>query len=134
MRFRGALQLKGIVIKLRRLINPLFDRPTYASYHQLLRQSSSTKRLRSGTYDQIPKGYLALYVGREPHRFVVPIRYLSHRIFKALLEKSATEFEFRYSNGIKIACEVKTFRQLLWLVENEDPSAQTMDIAELLHS
>ncbi|KAJ7556937.1 hypothetical protein O6H91_05G105000 [Diphasiastrum complanatum] len=125
-----------MMIKVRRLINPLLDKPTHANYHQLLRPTSlrsSKKCLLSGTYD-IPKGYLALYVGRERHRFVVPIQYLSHRIFKALLEKSATEFEFRYSNGIKIACEVKTFRQLLWLVENNDPSAQTMDIAELLEN
>ncbi|KAJ7556942.1 hypothetical protein O6H91_05G105400 [Diphasiastrum complanatum] len=133
MRFRGAVQLKRFITNFRKLINPLLNKPRY---HQLLFQASLgsfTKCLCSGTYE-VRKGCLALYVGREHHRFVVPTQYLSHRIFKALLDISAKEFEFRYSNGIEIACKVETFHYLLFLIENNDPSNQTINIADLLDS
>ncbi|KAE8666310.1 Auxin-responsive protein SAUR15 [Hibiscus syriacus] len=41
-----------------------------------------------------PSGSFAIYVGEEEQRFVVPTSYLSHPLFKMLLEKSYNEYGF----------------------------------------
>ncbi|RDX78778.1 hypothetical protein CR513_40897, partial [Mucuna pruriens] len=57
----------------------------------------------------VPKGYLAVYVGPELRRFIIPTSYLSHSLFKVLLEKAAEEFGFDQSGGLTIPCEIETF-------------------------
>lgn len=70
-----------------------------------------------GPHD-VPKGYLAVYVGRELRRFIIPTSYLSHSLFKMLLEKAADEFGFDQSGGLTIPCEIETFKYLLNCMEN----------------
>ncbi|KAL7251420.1 hypothetical protein ACSBR1_013288 [Camellia fascicularis] len=41
-----------------------------------------------------PTGHFAVYVGKERRRFVVPTGFLSHPLFKMLLEKAYDEFGF----------------------------------------
>ncbi|KAH1232349.1 Indole-3-acetic acid-induced protein ARG7 [Glycine max] len=67
----------------------------------------------------VPKGYLAVYVGPELRRFIIPTSYLSHPLFKVLLEKAADEFGFDQSGGLTIPCEIETFKYLLKCMENE---------------
>ncbi|ESW10614.1 hypothetical protein PHAVU_009G224000 [Phaseolus vulgaris] len=67
----------------------------------------------------VPKGYLAVYVGPELRRFIIPTTYLSHSLFKVLLEKAADEFGFDHSGGLTIPCEIETFKYLLKCIENE---------------
>ena len=66
----------------------------------------------------VPKGYLAVYVGPELRRFIVPTSYLSHSLFKVLLEKAEEEFGFDQSGALTIPCEVETFKFLLKHMEN----------------
>lgn len=66
----------------------------------------------------VPKGYLAVYVGPELRRFIIPTSYLSHSLFKLLLEKAAEEFGFDQSGGLTIPCEIETFKYLLNCMEN----------------
>lgn len=66
----------------------------------------------------VPKGYLAVYVGPELRRFIIPTSYLSHSLFKVLLEKAADEFGFEQSGGLTIPCEIETFKFLLNCMEN----------------
>lgn len=66
----------------------------------------------------VPKGYLAVYVGPELRRFIIPTTYLSHSLFKVLLEKAAEEFGFEQSGGLTIPCEIETFKYLLNCMEN----------------
>lgn len=66
----------------------------------------------------VPKGYLAVYVGPELRRFIVPTSYLSHSLFKVLLEKAEEEFGFDQSGALTIPCEVETFKFLLKCMEN----------------
>ncbi|XP_014500834.1 uncharacterized protein LOC106761782 [Vigna radiata var. radiata] len=68
----------------------------------------------------VPKGYLAVYVGPELRRFIIPTTYLSHSLFKVLLEKAADEFGFDHSGGLTIPCETETFKYLLKCIENEN--------------
>ncbi|RDX84461.1 Indole-3-acetic acid-induced protein ARG7, partial [Mucuna pruriens] len=77
----------------------------------------------------VPKGYLAVYVGPELRRFIIPTSYLSHSLFKVLLEKAADEFGFDQSGGLTIPCEIETFKYLLKCMENE----QNEHLADTAH-
>ncbi|XP_071721410.1 auxin-induced protein 6B-like [Rutidosis leptorrhynchoides] len=63
--------------------------------------------------NDVPKGYLAVYVGPELRRFIIPTSYLSDPLFKVLLEKVEEEFGFDHSGGLTIPCEIETFKYLL---------------------
>ncbi|CAN0839539.1 Auxin-induced protein 15A [Linum grandiflorum] len=66
----------------------------------------------------VPKGYLAVYVGPELRRFIIPTSYLSHSLFKLLLEKTEEEFGFDHSGALTIPCEIETFKFLLNCMEH----------------
>ncbi|ERN05517.1 auxin-responsive protein SAUR50 [Amborella trichopoda] len=61
----------------------------------------------------VPKGYLAVYVGPELRRFVIPTDYLTQPVFKVLLEKAEEEFGFYHKGALTIPCEIETFKYLL---------------------
>lgn len=82
--------------------------------------------------DDIPQGYLAVYVGEERKRFVISTKYLNHQLFKALLKRSEEEFGFQNQGGLAIACEPVLFEHLLWLIGTNNPSANTTQLQELL--
>ncbi|KAH7852607.1 hypothetical protein Vadar_026980 [Vaccinium darrowii] len=65
----------------------------------------------------IPKGYMAVYVGPELRRFVIPTSYLSDPVFKVLLDKVEEEFGFDHSGALTIPCEIETFKYLLKVME-----------------
>ncbi|XP_026417097.1 auxin-induced protein 15A-like [Papaver somniferum] len=64
-----------------------------------------------------PTGTLALYVGEERQRFVVPTGFLSHPLFKMLLEKTQAEFGYEQRNGLVIPCRVSTFEEVVSVIE-----------------
>lgn len=64
-----------------------------------------------------PTGFLALYVGDERQRYVVPTSYLSHPLFKMLLEKAYNEFGFAQRNGLVVPCTVSTFQEVVNAIE-----------------
>lgn len=66
----------------------------------------------------IPKGFLAVYVGPEQRRFIIPTSYLSDPLFKKLLDKVEEEFGFDHSGALAIPCETETFKYLLKCMEN----------------
>ncbi|KAL2326742.1 hypothetical protein Fmac_020169 [Flemingia macrophylla] len=72
----------------------------------------------------VPKGYLAVYVGSELRRFIIPTSYLSHHLFKVLLEKAEEEFGFDHDGGLTLPCEIETFKYLLKCIENEQKEQQ----------
>lgn len=67
--------------------------------------------------DDVPAGCLAVYVGKEQRRFVIPTSYLSNSVFRALLAKSEEEFGFCCDGGLRIACAPDVFEHLLWWLE-----------------
>ncbi|KAE8658014.1 Auxin-induced protein 10A5 [Hibiscus syriacus] len=66
----------------------------------------------------VPKGYLAVYVGQELRRFIIPTSYLSHPVFTILLEKAEEEFGYDHNGGLTLPCEIETFKYLLKCIEN----------------
>ncbi|PWA39516.1 small auxin-up RNA [Artemisia annua] len=73
----------------------------------------------NGCYDAFPistpKGYFVIYVGDKQQRFVVPTTYLSHPLFKMLLEKAYDDEEQK--NRLVIPCNVVAFEKVLKTVE-----------------
>ncbi|CAM6127267.1 unnamed protein product [Calypogeia fissa] len=47
-------------------------------------RTGNRSKLASCLPDDIPQGYLAVYVGNEQKRFGISTKYLSHHLFKAL--------------------------------------------------
>ncbi|KAG6605020.1 Auxin-responsive protein SAUR22, partial [Cucurbita argyrosperma subsp. sororia] len=62
----------------------------------------------------VPKGHIAVYVGDiERKRFVVPIAYLNHPSFSALLSSAEEEFGFKHpTGGLTIPCREDVFINL----------------------
>ncbi|XP_038720655.1 auxin-responsive protein SAUR50-like [Tripterygium wilfordii] len=64
-----------------------------------------------------PTGFFALYVGEERERFVVPTSFLSHPLFKMLLEKAYSENGFNRRNKLVVPCSVSTFQEVVNAIE-----------------
>lgn len=67
----------------------------------------------------VPQGKLAVYVGPEHRRFVIPTTYLKHDHFIKLLKKVEDEYGFDHGNYLHIPCEIETFKFLIICIENE---------------
>lgn len=110
------------------------------SYESLSDDAPIGKELRAGHRtssrsclpDDIPEGYLAVYVGTERKRFVISTKYLSHQLFKELLKRSEEEFGYDHQGGLTIACETVLFEHLLWLLGTNNPTATTTHLQDLL--
>ncbi|KAL6952162.1 hypothetical protein U1Q18_003763 [Sarracenia purpurea var. burkii] len=96
IRFPGALQAKTAL--LRRSIFP-------------------ASQTASSVNSDIPKGYLAVYVGEtqkmKKKRFLIPISFLNQPLFQDLLQKAEDEFGFYHPmGGLTIPCTEDTFLAL----------------------
>ncbi|KAI4323762.1 hypothetical protein L6164_023343 [Bauhinia variegata] len=59
---------------------------------------------------EFPNGYLAVYVGEEMKRFLVPISYLNHSSFQELLSQAEEEFGYYHPmGGLTIPCKEEVF-------------------------
>ncbi|GLU01119.1 hypothetical protein SLE2022_184440 [Rubroshorea leprosula] len=79
--------------------------------------SDSSAREASG--NTIRKGYLAVSVGEEQKRFIIPTEYLSHQAFHILLREAEEEFGFQQTGVLRIPCEVSVFESILKVVEEK---------------
>lgn len=72
------------------------------------------------TRKRIPSGSLAVYVGLERRRFVIPTRFLNLPLFVSLLDKAEEEYGFQSSGGLVLPCEVDFFKGALKLLERDE--------------
>ncbi|KAL7237449.1 hypothetical protein ACSBR2_003694 [Camellia fascicularis] len=83
---------------------------------QILRRSSSLKanQAASSAPFDVPKGYLAVYIGEsERKRFVILISYLNQPSFQDLLSQAEEEFGFKHPmGGLTIPCKEDIFINL----------------------
>lgn len=85
------------------------------SSKQILRQAKMFSSSSSSSSSlEVPKGYLAVYVGeRKMKRFVVPISYLNQPSFQDLLRRAEEEFGFDHPmGGLTIPCSEEIFIDL----------------------
>ncbi|KAF5191185.1 Auxin-induced protein [Thalictrum thalictroides] len=86
----------------------------------------------SSTNRRIPSGFLAVYVGQQRCRFVIPTRFLNLPIFVSLLKKSEEEYGFQSSGGLILPCEVRFFKGVLKFLHRDEHVFGKMKLDEFL--
>ncbi|XP_021900417.1 auxin-responsive protein SAUR21-like [Carica papaya] len=78
---------------------------------QILHKYVLAAKKAASTSPDVPKGFLAVYVGEtQKKRFVVPVSYLNKPSFQALLNKAEEEFGFDHPmGGLTIPCREDIF-------------------------
>ncbi|WOL13134.1 hypothetical protein Cni_G21903 [Canna indica] len=75
-----------------------------------------------------PKGWVAIRVGgegEEQQRFLVPVGYLNHPLFVALLRVAEEEYGFHHSGAITIPCHVEHFRHVQGIIDRDNSSTSS---------
>ncbi|CAJ1972295.1 unnamed protein product [Sphenostylis stenocarpa] len=86
---------------------------------RFLKRTLSLSEREGGSSNGVPKGYLAVCVGEELKRFIIPTEYLGHQAFQMLLREAEEEFGFQQTGVLRIPCEVAVFESILKMVEGK---------------
>ncbi|KAI9127447.1 hypothetical protein K1719_002006 [Acacia pycnantha] len=79
-----------------------------------IKRTSFATKLTSSNFDEVPKGYLAVHIGEEMKRFVIPISYLNQSAFQDLLSEVEEEFGFVHQMGaLTISCREDVFLKVI---------------------
>nr|KYP68297.1 Auxin-induced protein X10A [Cajanus cajan] len=79
----------------------------------IIRQASFSAAKATRTGLEVPKGYLAVYVGDKMRRFVIPVSYLNQPSFQQLLSQAEEEFGYDHpTGGLTIPCNEDEFLSL----------------------
>ncbi|KAK7274330.1 hypothetical protein RIF29_15414 [Crotalaria pallida] len=63
---------------------------------------------------EVPKGYLAVYVGEKQKRFVIPLSFLNQPSFQDLLSQAEQEFGYDHPmGGLTIPCTEVVFQNIV---------------------
>ncbi|XP_009341743.2 auxin-responsive protein SAUR50-like [Pyrus x bretschneideri] len=85
-----------------------------------------------GLNRRIPSGFLAVYVGPERIRFVIPARFVNLPVFVGLLKKAEEELGFQSNGGLVLPCEVVFFKEMLRFLEKDESRFGRLGLDELL--
>ncbi|XP_021850103.1 protein SMALL AUXIN UP-REGULATED RNA 10-like [Spinacia oleracea] len=75
----------------------------------LRRCSSFVGESEDELIQDVPKGHFVVYVGQHRIRYIIPVTWLAHPEFKALLRQSEEEYGFKHEMGITIPCDEPFF-------------------------
>ncbi|AES89355.1 putative small auxin-up RNA [Medicago truncatula] len=79
----------------------------------IIKRASFSKTQGSSKGFEVPKGYLAVYVGDRMRRFVIPVSYLNQPSFQELLNQTEEEFGYDHPmGGLTIPCSEDAFLEL----------------------
>ncbi|XP_030467758.1 protein SMALL AUXIN UP-REGULATED RNA 9-like [Syzygium oleosum] len=81
--------------------------------------SNNNKKHSSSNSNVVPKGHLAVCVGKELERFVIPVHYLGHQAFVLLLREAKEVFGFQQTGVLRIPCDISVFQSVLAMVEGK---------------
>lgn len=76
-------------------------------------KESLLAQFNADNFKEVPKGFLAVYVGPELRRFVIPMTCLSMPDFRVLMDQAAEEFGFEQQGGLQIPCDEEDFTMTL---------------------
>ncbi len=78
---------------------------------RIMHRSALTINKASSRSSSIPKGYLAMYIGKtEKKQFAVPVTYLKEPSFQNLLSKAEEKHGFNHPmGGLTISCSEEIF-------------------------
>ncbi|BAT91020.1 hypothetical protein LR48_Vigan08g179600 [Vigna angularis] len=75
-----------------------------------LRKASLPAIQASSKSVDVPKGYLAVYVGDKMKRFMIPVSHLNQPAFQELLSQTEEEFGYEHPmGGLTIPCREDAF-------------------------
>ncbi|MED6223387.1 hypothetical protein PIB30_073522 [Stylosanthes scabra] len=87
-----------------------YDHPMGAG---IRRKLSFNSNQASSKALEVPKGYLAVYVGEKMKRFMIPISYLNQALFQELLSQAEEEFGYDHPmGGLTVPCSEEAFLDL----------------------
>lgn len=85
------------------------------------RRSLSLRRsLSRSDSGSVRAGFLAVYVGPERRRFVIPTRFMNLPVFASLLEKAEEEFGFQPVGGLSLPCDAAFFTWVIDALERDE--------------
>ncbi|OAY53500.1 auxin-responsive protein SAUR50 [Manihot esculenta] len=120
-KIRQIVRLQQILKKWRKLATSSTPTTTNGNSSKSIKFLKRTLSLSDTTSSTaVPKGYLAICVGEELKKFVIPTEYLSHPAFHLLLREAEEEFGFQQTGVLRIPCEVAVFESILKLVEEKN--------------
>ncbi|KAI4316181.1 hypothetical protein L6164_024185 [Bauhinia variegata] len=119
-KIREIVRLQQILKKWRRVANSSSGSSgTGNKSIKFLKRTLSLSDREGGSSNVVPKGYLAVCVGEELKRFIIPTDYLGHQAFQVLLREAEEEFGFQQTGVLRIPCEVSVFESILKMVERK---------------
>ncbi|KAI7737481.1 hypothetical protein M8C21_018581 [Ambrosia artemisiifolia] len=77
-------------------------------------------------------GNLAVYVGPERRRFIIPTKFINLPVFISLLNKAEEEFGFQTTGGLIIPCDVAFFKRLVKVLERNDNGVMHLDLDDFV--
>ncbi|OIW15587.1 hypothetical protein TanjilG_08163 [Lupinus angustifolius] len=94
---------------------------------QMLRRWRNKAHISSANRSpsDVPTGHVALCVGINCTRFVVPVTYLNHPIFKKLLVEVEEEYGFSNHGPLAIPCDEDVFQQILRFISRSKPGKKS---------
>ncbi|PNX70482.1 auxin-induced protein 6B [Trifolium pratense] len=79
----------------------------------VIRWASLTASKAASKSAEVPRGYVAVYVGEKQKRFVVPVCYLNQPSFQELLSQAEEEFGYDHPmGGLTIPCTEDVFQHI----------------------
>ncbi|KAI9128050.1 hypothetical protein K1719_001043 [Acacia pycnantha] len=79
-----------------------------------IRKASFSANLASSKGVNVPKGYLAVYVGDKMKRFLIPVAYLNQSSFQDLLSQAEEEFGYDHPmGGLTVPCTEESFENII---------------------
>ncbi|KAK7320760.1 hypothetical protein VNO77_30531 [Canavalia gladiata] len=129
-KIREIVRLQQILKKWRKLANSskitnttntttTTTNTTTSKSMKFLKRTLSLSEREGASSNVVPKGYLAVCVGEELKRFIIPTEYLGHEAFQILLREAEEEFGFQQTGVLRIPCEVSVFESVLKMVEGK---------------
>ncbi|KAL3745761.1 hypothetical protein ACJRO7_014819 [Eucalyptus globulus] len=94
--------------------------------------NNNKKKHSSGNSKVIPKGFLAVCIGEELERFVIPMNYLGHPAFRYLLREAEEEFGFQQTGVLRIPCDVPVFQSVVKMVEGKKKKKKVVNNGRLV--
>ncbi|XVE67093.1 hypothetical protein DITRI_Ditri08aG0132400 [Diplodiscus trichospermus] len=88
---------------------------------KLQRTLLSAKMGNAVAIPNVPKGHIAVYVGEgNRKRFVIPISFLNHPLFRDLLNRAEEEFGFNQPmGGLTIPCSEEHFIRIITILSHQ---------------
>ncbi|XP_050899787.1 auxin-induced protein 15A-like [Lathyrus oleraceus] len=79
----------------------------------IIRSASFSEKRGVSKGVEVPKGYVAVYVGEKQKRFVIPVSYLNQPSFQDLLSQAEEEFGYDHPmGGLTIPCTEDVFQNI----------------------